>query len=141
MAGYGYGGFGGAPGGFGGGNIQQGFEQERIGYGPQGYVVFVVLSDKFTPLLLQIRRVRTGDTDQSKSLYRSNVCRTRKRIHTNGWWWISNGRWWLWPTIFLNSLSLSFYLSRTIKERFQSEYLLTVDARSYPSKTLLSPLY
>ncbi len=60
MAGYGYGGFGGVPGGFGGfggANIQQGFEQERIGYGPQGYVVFVVLSDKFTPLLLQIWNV------------------------------------------------------------------------------------
>ncbi len=43
MAGYGYGGFGGPFGGvpFGGGNVQQTFEQERIGYGPQGYVVFV----------------------------------------------------------------------------------------------------
>jgi hypothetical protein len=34
MAGYGYGGFGG-----GGGNIRQEFEQERVGFGPQGYVL------------------------------------------------------------------------------------------------------
>jgi len=47
MAGYGYG-------GFGGGNIQQEFEQERIGYGPQGYV-FVIHSDEPTLISLQIR--------------------------------------------------------------------------------------
>jgi hypothetical protein len=43
MFGYGYGGFGGAYGGYGGGIIQQEYEQERIGYGPQGYVVVVVV--------------------------------------------------------------------------------------------------
>ncbi len=47
MAGYGYGGFGGAYGGFGGANMQQTYEQERVGYGPQGYVV-VILSDEPT---------------------------------------------------------------------------------------------
>jgi hypothetical protein len=48
MAGYGYG-----YGGFGG-NIYQQSEQERIGYGPQGYVIAVVF-DCSTPLSLQIR--------------------------------------------------------------------------------------
>ncbi len=52
MAGYGYGGFGGNPyggfgggnpyGGFGGGNMRQEYEQERIGFGPQGYVVLIL---------------------------------------------------------------------------------------------------
>jgi hypothetical protein len=41
MAGYGYGGYGSPYGAYGGGNIQQTFEQERMGYGPQGYVVLV----------------------------------------------------------------------------------------------------
>jgi hypothetical protein len=47
MFGYGYGGI-----------IQQEYEQESIGYGPQGYVVVVVvvvLSDKPTLISLQIR--------------------------------------------------------------------------------------
>jgi hypothetical protein len=44
-------------GGFGGGNIQREFEQERIGFGPQGYVVIVVLSDKPTSISLQVRNV------------------------------------------------------------------------------------
>jgi hypothetical protein len=48
MAGFGFG-------GFGGGNIQQEFEQERIGFGPQGYVVIFVLSDEATPISLQVR--------------------------------------------------------------------------------------
>ncbi len=39
------------------GNIQQEFEQERIGFGPQGYVVIVVLSDEPTPISLQVRNV------------------------------------------------------------------------------------
>jgi hypothetical protein len=54
MSGFGYGGFGG---GFGGGNIEQEFEQERIGIGPQGYVVIVVLSDEFTLISLQDRNL------------------------------------------------------------------------------------
>jgi hypothetical protein len=53
MAGYGYGGLGGA---YGGANIQQGTEQQRIGYGQQGYVA-VFLSDEPTLLSLQIRNV------------------------------------------------------------------------------------
>jgi hypothetical protein len=47
MAGYGYNGLGGAYGSYGGANIIQGSTQERIGYGPQGYVV-VILSDEPT---------------------------------------------------------------------------------------------
>jgi hypothetical protein len=39
------------------GNIQQEFEQERIGFGPQGYVVIVVLSDEPTSISLQVRNV------------------------------------------------------------------------------------
>ncbi len=53
MAGYGYGGFGyggfGSP--YGGGNIQRDFEQERIGFGPQGYVV-VILPEEPTSISL-----------------------------------------------------------------------------------------
>ncbi len=56
MAGYGYGGFGVPMGGFGGGNMQQTFEQERIGYGPQGYVIRL-LSNQPTFSLLQIRNL------------------------------------------------------------------------------------
>jgi len=56
MAGYGYGGLGGGYGGYGGSNTQQGYEQQRIGYGSQGYVV-VVFFDKCKLLLLQIRNV------------------------------------------------------------------------------------
>jgi len=51
MAGYGYNGLGGAYGGYGGANIQQGSTQERVGYGPQGYVV-VILSDEPTLISL-----------------------------------------------------------------------------------------
>ena len=76
---YGYGPLAGGYGRFGGANIQQNFEQETIGYGPQGYVIVVfLLSDKSIFLLLQIRNLRTGYTDQSKSLHWSNDYRTRK---------------------------------------------------------------
>jgi hypothetical protein len=38
-------GFGGGFDGFGGGDIEREFEQDRIGFGPQGYAVTVVLSN------------------------------------------------------------------------------------------------
>ncbi len=40
-----------------GGIIQQEYENERIGYGLQGYVVAVVLSDESTFISLQVRNV------------------------------------------------------------------------------------
>jgi hypothetical protein len=68
MAGYGgfggnpYGGFGGNPyggfaggnpyGGFAGGNIQREFEQERIGFGPQGYVVLILSNESMFSLFI-----------------------------------------------------------------------------------------
>ena len=40
MAGFGYGGYGVPYGGVGGfNNVQQVYEQERVGYGPQGYAI------------------------------------------------------------------------------------------------------
>ncbi len=89
MAGFGYGGLGGmygggmygggmpgggmygggmSGGGMYGGSIQQTFEQERIGYGPGGYVlvvvvVVVVLFDKPTLISLQVRNQYTGGAD------------------------------------------------------------------------------
>ncbi len=104
MAGFGYGGFG-TP--FGG-NMQQTFEQERVGFGPQGYVVFVV-SNEFIFNLLQIWNLRTGDAGESKSIHWSNVYCTRKRIYPYGWcwcWWIYGIRriWsWLRQSILLNN--------------------------------------
>jgi hypothetical protein len=35
-----------------GGNIPREFEQERTGFGPQGYVIIVALSDEPTPISL-----------------------------------------------------------------------------------------
>jgi hypothetical protein len=46
MAGYGYGGYGGY-----GANMSQTYEQERIGYGPQGYVVRVLFDESMSLLL------------------------------------------------------------------------------------------
>jgi hypothetical protein len=63
MAGYGYNGFGGAYGGYGGGNIYQESEQERIGYGPQGYVVVVVFF--FSPINLRSSLCRFGLYEQN----------------------------------------------------------------------------
>jgi len=77
-------------GGYGmyGGNMQQTYEQERMGYGPGGYVVIVILFDEPSLISLQARSRYTGGANQSKSIHWSNVCRNRKRIRTDGWIWI-----------------------------------------------------
>jgi hypothetical protein len=81
-----YGGYG-SYGGMYGGNMQQTYEQERVGYGPGGYVfvVVIILFDEPTLISLQVGSQYTGGADQSKSIHWSNVCRNRKRIRTDGW--------------------------------------------------------
>ena len=91
MAGYGYGGFGGGGyGGYGGGNIQQEFEQERIGYGPQGYVVVVVVVLSSALMNLYVPFVAVSDSMNKK--WRSIGTRTLGRrlsyAKTNSYRWV-----------------------------------------------------
>jgi hypothetical protein len=50
FGGYGGYGYGGMYNPYGGGGMQQTFEQERIGYGPQGYVVVILFDESMSIL-------------------------------------------------------------------------------------------